>query len=127
MTQPMPHSTPPTKITKLGPYLSTNQPSIGTSQVWNSTNNVKPPWMEARPHPNSFWMPGTKNVQPYCRLAIITMQITPMTNCAHRFQEGAATPVHSCVVGAIEPDSPPKRLFFYLIDRLSTVIAVALT
>src|SRR6266550_6677715 len=81
MTQAIPHRTPPTKITIRGPYLSTNQPSIGTSHVSNRTNNVKATWIEARSQPNFFWISGTKNVQPYCRLAIITMQMTPMMSC----------------------------------------------
>ena len=80
MTQPMPQSAPPNSTTTRGPYLSTNQPSIGTSQVSNSTNRVKAHWIAARSKPNFFWMSGTKNVQPYCRLAIITMQITPITS-----------------------------------------------
>src|SRR6266478_6758480 len=81
MIQAIPHRTPPTKITIRGPYLSTNQPSIGTSHVSNSTNSVNATWIAARSQPNFFWMSGTKNVQPYCRLAIITMQTTPMMSC----------------------------------------------
>src|SRR5882757_9897916 len=69
------------KMTIRGPYLSTNHPSIGTSQVSNKTKSVKAIWIDARSQPNFFWMSGTKNVQPYCRLAIITMQTTPMTSC----------------------------------------------
>ena len=99
-------------MTKLGPYLSTNQPSIGTSHVSKRTKSVKAIWIEARSHPNAFWMPGTKNVQPYCRLAIITMQMTPVANCAQRFQEGAATPVDSCAVTAIKSHSPSLRFLF---------------
>src|ERR1700720_1165465 len=81
MIQAIPHRTPPTKITIRGPYLSTNQPSIGTSHVSNRTNSVNATWIDARSQPNFFWMSGTKNVQPYWRLAIITMQTTPMTSC----------------------------------------------
>src|SRR5437762_13452094 len=80
MIQAIPHRTPPTKITMRGPYLSTNQPSIGTSHVSNSTNSVKATWIAERSQPNFFWMSGTKKVQPYCKLAIITMQTTPMTS-----------------------------------------------
>src|SRR5438132_4460060 len=72
---------PPTRMTSFGPHLSTNQASIGTSQVSNKTNRVKAIWISARSQPNFFWMSGTKNVQPYCRLAIITMQTTPMMSC----------------------------------------------
>src|SRR5229473_690253 len=57
--------TPPARTTRRGPYLSTNQPSTGTSQVSNSTNRVNAHWIDARSHPNVFWISGTKNVQPY--------------------------------------------------------------
>src|SRR5436190_5058709 len=83
MIQAIPHRTPPTKITIRGPYLSTNQPSIGTSHVSNRTNSVNATWIDARSQPNFFWMSGTKNVQPYCRLAIITMQMTPTMSWVH--------------------------------------------
>src|SRR5438105_14717306 len=78
MIQAIPHRTPPTKMTIRGPYLSTNQPSIGTSHVSNRTKSVKATWIDARSQPNFFWMSGTRTVQPYCRLAIITVQTTPM-------------------------------------------------
>src|ERR1700686_5179218 len=81
MIQEIPTRTPPTKITIRGPYLSTNQPSIGTSHVSNRTNSVNATWIDARSQPNFFWMSGTKKVQPYCRLAIITMQTTPTVSC----------------------------------------------
>ena len=80
----MPTSTPPITTTILGPKRSTNQPSIGTSQVSVSTKMVKATWIEARPQPY-FWSIGcTNSVQPYCRLAIITMQTMPMSNCSQR-------------------------------------------
>src|SRR5947207_8592411 len=87
MIQAIPHRTPPTKITIRGPYLSTNQHSIGTSHVSNRTNSVNATCIDARPQPNFFWMSGTKNVQPYCRLAIITMQLTPMMSCVHGIEK----------------------------------------
>src|SRR6476646_10221788 len=35
-----------------------------------------------------FWSIGrTNSVQPYCRLAIITMQMMPKTSCAHRYAD----------------------------------------
>src|SRR5579862_8928794 len=83
MIQPTAHRTPPTKMTMRGPYLSTNQPSVGTNQVSNNTNRVKAIWIDALSQPNFVWMSGTKNVQPYCKFAIITMQTTPMTSCSH--------------------------------------------
>src|SRR5436190_23129203 len=92
----------------LGPYLSTNQPSIGTSQVSNSTNKVKATWMAPRSQPNFFWMSGTKKVQPYCRLAIITMQMTPTTSWLQRSAaeaRGAAAAPDVVVIGIFLPAS----------------------
>ena len=41
--------TPPNLTTMLGPYLSTNQASTGTSQVSVTTKSVKASWIAARP------------------------------------------------------------------------------
>ncbi|MGY3411418.1 hypothetical protein ACVWZV_007531 [Bradyrhizobium sp. GM5.1] len=41
--------TPPNMMTMRGPYLSTNQASIGTSQVSVTTKMVKASWIAARP------------------------------------------------------------------------------
>src|SRR5215831_15135502 len=83
---------PPTKTTIFGPKRSTSQPSIGTSQVSVNTKIVKAIWIAARPQ-WYFWSIGlTNNVQPYCRLAIITMQTMPTNNCAKRIDGGAMLP-----------------------------------
>src|SRR6267154_5713311 len=92
MTQPIPHSTPPMNTTTCGPYLSTNQPSMGTSQVSNRTNNVNANWIDARSHLNVLSISGTKNVQPYCRLAIMTMAMTPNASWLHRVISDARSP-----------------------------------
>ena len=81
----MPQSNPPNSVTTRGPYLSTNQPSIGTSQVSSTTKMVKAIWMEGLLQPYFSLIGLTKRVQPYWRLAIIDMQITPMVSCTHRF------------------------------------------
>src|SRR5437870_13893253 len=86
----MPTSTPPTRTTIFGPKRSTNQPSIGTSQVSVKTKIVKAIWIAARPH-WYFWSIGlTNRVQPYCRLAIITMQTMPKTSCPQRIASDAS-------------------------------------
>src|SRR5579871_987690 len=71
-------STPPRATTMRGPNLSTNQPSTGTSQVSARTKKLKAPPMAALLQPCVLDMGSTKKLQPYCRLAIITMQATPM-------------------------------------------------
>jgi hypothetical protein len=45
----MPTNTPPNMTTTLGPYRSTNHPSIGMSHVSVSTNRLNATWMAARP------------------------------------------------------------------------------
>src|SRR6516162_3020093 len=86
----MPTRMPPTNTTIFGPKRSTSQPSTGTSQVSVSTKIVKATWIAGRPQWN-FWSIGlTNKVQPYCRLAIITMQTMPTTNWTKRTDGGAA-------------------------------------
>src|SRR3954470_10118391 len=81
----MPQSSPPNRVTMRGPYLSTNQPSIGTSHVSVTTKIVKATWIAARSHPCRSCIGLTKKVQPYCRLAIMHMQITPNRSCSQGF------------------------------------------
>ena len=51
MTHPAAHRKPPTTTTIRGPYLSTNQPSIGTSQVSVTTKMVNATWIADRVQP----------------------------------------------------------------------------
>jgi hypothetical protein len=76
--------TPPNMTTMLGPYLSTNQASTGTSQVSVTTKSVKASWIAARPQWNFASIGSTNSVQPYCRLAIIAMQTMPIASCSQR-------------------------------------------
>src|ERR1700676_1405567 len=75
---------PPNMTTAWGPYRSTNQASIGTSQVSVKTKIEKATWIAARPQWNFASIGLTNNVQPYCRLAIMAMQSTPTSNCIQR-------------------------------------------
>src|SRR5436309_1037868 len=89
----MPTSTPPTTTTILGPKRSTNQPSTGTSQVSVNTKMVKATWMAARSQPYFCPIGPTNSVQPYCRLAIMTMQTMPISNCSQRLAGGLTAAV----------------------------------
>src|SRR5271165_1229201 len=52
---------------------------------------LKATWMAVEPQ-WYFWSIGlTNNVQPYCRLAIITMQMMPKTSCPQRVPSDAVT------------------------------------
>src|SRR5580704_927137 len=97
--------TPPKAITTLGPYLSTNQASIGTSQVSVTPNSVKASWIAARPQWNLASIGSTNSVQPYCRFAIIAMQTTPIASCIQR-KYGASAAAVGCV--AVVVMVPPE-------------------
>src|SRR5271169_311707 len=79
MTQPMPTMMPPKATTsfgpRCGPSMSTIQPSIGVSHVSSAMNMAKATWIEAIDQPCALLIGLTNSVQPYCRLAIITMQM----------------------------------------------------
>jgi hypothetical protein len=71
----------PPKLTMIfgprsGPRKSTIQPSIGVSQVSKAMKIAKANWIEAIDQPCALFNGLTNNVQPYCKLAIITMQMT---------------------------------------------------
>src|ERR1035437_706240 len=71
-----------------GPYLSTNHPSIGISQVSTSTKIVKATWMAGFAQPCLSAIGLTNSVHPYWRFAIIDMQTMPTTSCHHRPPRG---------------------------------------
>src|SRR6266850_5001999 len=54
--QPMATITPPIMTTTFGPNLSTNQPSIGISQVSASTKTLNATWIAARLQPFASFM-----------------------------------------------------------------------
>ena len=95
----MAHRRPPKSATTRGPYLSTNQPSTGTSHVSVTMKIVNATWMAARSQPCFSCMGLTKNVQPYCMLAIMHMQMTPKINCIQRNEFGF--PAASVVVASL--------------------------
>src|SRR6266699_7332620 len=105
MAQAMPTRMPPTRTTIFGPKRSTSQPSTGTSHVSVSTKIVKATWIAARPQ-WYFWSIGlTNNVQPYCRLAIITMQMMPKTSWPQRVASDASgradAPAATVIIGLL--------------------------
>ena len=51
---------------------------------------LKAIWMSATAQPWATFIGWTNNVQPYCRLAIITMQTMPMISWSQRFTAGMA-------------------------------------
>src|SRR5258708_3856989 len=96
--------------TTLGPYLSTNQASTGTSQVSVTTKIVNASWIAARPQSYFASIGSTNSVQPYWRFAIIAMQTMPMTSWSQRkpLDEGAEA-VAAVLLETIK--SSPSALF----------------
>ena len=88
MTQAMPTSTPPPATTSFGPRrgpsASTSQPPAGVSQVSSAMKMLNDHWISATDQPRAWRIGCTNSVQPYCRLAISIMQMTPNTNCHQR-------------------------------------------
>src|SRR5581483_7236526 len=87
ISQPSATNTPPAATINLGPFWpreSTIHPSSGVSQVSSATKVLNATWMLATSQECALAIGLTKKVQPYCRLAIIAMQMTPMISCIHR-------------------------------------------
>src|SRR5215467_6540857 len=73
-----------------GPKTSANQPATGVSQVSSAMKMAKADWIAARVHVGCAALIGfTNNVQPYCRLAIMTMQTMTDNSCVHRVADDA--------------------------------------
>src|SRR5262249_51838373 len=99
------HKRPPTNTTGRGPNRSTRYPSNGTSQVSKRTKIVNATWISVLDHPNFSLIGLTNSVHPYCRLAIITMQMIPMNTCIQRYAGGrwmSGAAVSTCAIS-----SPP--------------------
>ena len=64
--------------------MSTIHPSMGVSHVSRAMKIAKATWIEAIDQPCALLIGLTKSVQPYCRLAIITMQMTQIAKYAQR-------------------------------------------
>src|SRR6185437_1249475 len=87
ITQPIATIIPPTATTNLGPLrpmASTIQPSTGVSHVSRAMKTANATWIEAIDQPCALLIGLTKSVQPYCRLAIIIMQMMQKIRLTHR-------------------------------------------
>ena len=67
-----------------GPRISTIQPSIGVNHVSSAMKMLNASWIEAIDQPCALLIGLTKSVQPYCRLAISTMQMMPKKSWPQR-------------------------------------------
>src|ERR1700744_4166757 len=93
---------PPNAITSFGPRrgprLSTIHPSTGVSQVSSAMKIENANWIDASDQPCALLIGLTKSVQPYCRLAISTMQMMQTMSCVQRVVEEATAPDSSAAV-----------------------------
>src|SRR5258708_19436155 len=105
----MPQRIPPARTTSRGPKRSTRYPSKGTSQVSSATNTENATWIEARPQWNLASIGFTNSVQPYCRFAIMAMQMMPTASCTHRYAAGFV-PSPSWTIAPISSPLPPDHL-----------------
>src|SRR5215813_3945520 len=90
---------------------------MGTNQVSVRTKMVNATWIAARPQWYCWSIGLTNSVQPYCRLAIITMQMMPKISCPQRVPSDAWTRVS--VVLATVAIIHPRRAFSRYLDILS--------
>src|SRR4029077_3021873 len=70
-----------------GPKRSARYASKGTSQVSKRTKRVKVNWIATLPQWYFASIGLMKIVQPYCKLAIMAMQMTPAKSCTHGFDD----------------------------------------
>src|SRR5262249_51708283 len=89
MAQAIATSAPPMQTMTRGPKRSIKYPPRGCSQVSVTTKIVKSTGIAARPQWYFCSIGSMNSVQPYCRLAIITMQMMPRTSWPHRVHAGA--------------------------------------
>src|SRR6267143_470283 len=108
----MPRRMRPTITAGGGPKRSTRYLSTGTNQVSSKTKTENATWIEARPQWNLASIGFTNSVQPYCRFAIMAMQMMPITSCTHRYAVDFL-PSHSWTISGICP-SPPLIVFLRL-------------
>ena len=94
MTQPSATMMPPNATISFGPRraprVSTIQPSIGVSQVSSAMKMLNANWIDASDQPCALLIGLTNSVQPYCRLAISTMQMMPTMSWPQRVDVVAA-------------------------------------
>src|SRR5215469_7473581 len=104
MIQARPTRKPPAAIIiggpRRGPSRSTIQPWNGVSQVSVAMKIEKATWMAPMLHPWVLFIGLTNRVQPYCRLAISTMQTTPSHSWDQRFARAATVGIDTVILGS---------------------------
>jgi hypothetical protein len=95
-----------------GPKRSARYASKGTSQVSKRIKRVKANWMATFPQWYFASIGLMKMVQPYCKLAIMAMQMTPATSCTHGLDamlDGVGV-MFAVLLGGDKPGFPSEEL-----------------
>src|SRR5438477_8023487 len=82
-------------------------------------------WIAARPHWYLASIGKTNSVQPYCRLAIITMQTMPNASCSQRNDEGRAASARA-LIDMFSLQAFLTAVLHHRIRRLSPHIGIGL-
>src|SRR5258708_37117966 len=95
-----------------GPKRSARYASKGTSQVSKRTKRVKANWIATLPQWYLASIGLMKMVQPYCRLAIMPMQMTPAKSCTHGLDAmvGGGEAMFAVASAGDSPGLPPEEL-----------------
>src|ERR1700722_18281527 len=113
MTHPAPTKMPPKPTMSFGPRCgpskSTIQPSTGVSQVSSAMKIAKANWIDAIDQPCALLIGLTNSVQPYCRLAIITMQMMTIINWAQREALAVDVATGAVLTAVMVPSLDSKR------------------
>ena len=124
MTQPSATMMPPNATISFGPRrapsVSTIQPWIGVSHVSSAMKMLKANWIDASDQPCALLIGLTNSVQPYCRLAISTMQMMQAMSWPQRVPSvaTAGAPVVVVVTSSSQCVLPPReRTVFVLLER----------
>src|SRR5580704_2247365 len=115
MTHPRPTVNPPNATMILGPCrgprISTIQPSTGVSQVSSAMKMANANWIDAIDQPCALLIGLTNSVHPYCRLAIITMQMMTIINWAQREALAVDVATGAVLTAVMVPSLDSQALF----------------
>src|SRR5580700_239540 len=118
MTQPSATMMPPNATISFGPRrapsVSTIQPWIGVSHVSSAMKMLKANWIDASDQPCALLIGLTNSVQPYCRLAISTMQMMQAMSWPQRVDVVAVASDLSVPVETDMVSVPYNEIFLWL-------------
>src|ERR1700746_3029397 len=100
---------------RCGPRISTIHPSMGVSHVSSAMKIEKANWIDVIDQPWALLIGLTNRVQPYCKLAIMIMQMTQIARKPQRKLEALSARAR---FDAVVMTYPPSNAFYGLITAL---------